>query len=444
MSDIEDILRRTKEDKVDFVQLWFTDIHGAHKSVDILRDKLNESLSKGTWFDGSSIEGFTRIKESDMFLRPDTGTYAVLPWSPKDERTARLICDVYSPDGNPFVGDPRYILKRALGKAREKGFKYNVGPELEFFLFKKNGNLEPVLHDDAGYFDAAPSDLAIGVRNEIVKAIGALGLEVEMSHHEVAPGQHEIDFKYGYALTQADRAITFKHAVKSIADKRGLIASFMPKPVFGENGSGMHVHQSLFDADGEKNLFYDAKGEYKLSDTARAFIAGQLEHISEISLVTAPKVNSYKRLVPGFEAPVYICWAQKNRSALIRIPHYSPGREKSTRAELRCPDPSCNPYLAFAVMLGAGMDGIERKLEPPKPVEEDVYEFNEKQLAEHGIGTLPESLGEAIHHFKNSKLARDVLGEYTFEKYLEAKREEYDEYRLQVTPWEIKKYLESS
>ncbi len=442
MSDSKEILRKVESDNIKFVQLWFTDLHGHNKSVDIPQHKLKESLSRGTWFDGSSIDGFARIEESDMFLKPDAGTYAVLPWSNKDRRVARFICDVSSKDGNPFSGDPRHILRRSIAKAEEMGYVYNVGPELEFFLFKGSNGLEPILHDDAGYFDAAPSDLAKEVRNDIVEAIEELGLEVEMSHHEVAPGQHEIDFKYGDALTQADRAITFKHAVKSIADKHGLLASFMPKPKGEINGSGMHVHQSLFK--GDENIFYNEGGLYHLSDVARYFIAGQLEHIKEISLITAPEVNSYKRLVPGFEAPVYICWAQQNRSALIRIPGYSEGREQSTRAELRCPDPSANPYLAFAAMLGAGLDGIERRLEPPKPVEEDVYDFDEKQLKAHGIDTLPESLGEAIHYFKNSKLAKEILGEHTFNKYLEAKKKEHDEYRLKVTPWEIERYLASS
>src|SRR3989338_3304460 len=386
------VLEKAKKDEVKFVQLQFTDIHGTIKSVTIPIHKLEESLEKGTWFDGSSIEGFTRIAESDMFLKPDPTTYAVLPWEAGTKATARLICDVYTPDGKPFEGDPRHILKRVMEEAAELGFEYNVGPELEFFIFKpkeETGEIKPVTHDVAGYFDFSPRDLASEVRKDIIFALEAMGLEVEMSHHEVAPGQHEIDFKYGPALLQADRAITFKHVVKSIAYKHDLYASFMPKPIFGQNGSGMHVHQSLLDIKTGKNAFFDAGDNYKLSAVAKSFIAGQLQHVKGMSAVTAPTVNSYKRLVPGYEAPVYICWAQINRSALIRIPRYSPGREKATRAELRCPDPSCNPYLAFAVMLKAGLDGIKNKMEPPKPVEEDVYEFDECKLETHGIDTLP-------------------------------------------------------
>jgi len=424
--------------------LQFTDIHGTIKSVTIPIHKLGESLEKGTWFDGSSIEGFTRIAESDMYLKPDASTYAVLPWETGEEATARFICDVYMPDGKPFEGDPRHILKKVLKEASELGYEYNVGPELEFFLFKprEDGQLIPVTHDKAGYFDFSPKDLAVEVRNDVIKALESMDLEVEMSHHEVAPGQHEIDFKYGEALKQADRAITFKHVVKSIAQKHGLYATFMPKPLFGVNGSGMHVHQSLFS--NGKNAFFDAKDNYKLSSIAKSFIAGQLAHVKAMASVVAPKVNSYKRLVPGYEAPVYICWAQINRSALIRIPRYSPGREQATRAELRCPDPSCNPYLAFAVMLKAGLDGIKNEMEVPKPVEEDVYEFDEAKLETHKIDTLPASLGEAILELKKDKVIQEALGGHTYPIYIAAKKAEYDEYRLQVTSWELEKYFEST
>ena len=440
------VLEKAKKDEVKFVQLQFTDIHGTIKSVTIPIHKLEESLEKGTWFDGSSIEGFTRIAESDMFLKPDPSTYAVLPWEPSDKKVARFICDVYTPDGKPFEGDPRYILKRVMKEAEELGFQYNVGPELEFFMFKLSDNceLKPIPQDVAGYFDYTPRDLADNIRSDIVNALEAMGLEVEMSHHEVAPGQHEIDFKYGNALTQADRAITFKHAAKSIVFKHGLFASFMPKPIFGVNGSGMHVHQSLFDIKTGKNAFFDPNDRYKLSKIAKSFIAGQLKNVKSMSAVVAPTVNSYKRLVPGFEAPVYICWAQINRSALIRIPRYSPGREQATRAELRCPDPSCNPYLAFAVMLKAGLDGIKNKLEPPTPVEEDVYEFDEAKLIEHRIDTLPASLGEALIELKNSHIMKEALGEHTYKIYLAAKKTEFDEFRLQVTKWEMEKYFEST
>ena len=442
----KEILKRAEEEKVKFIQLQFTDIHGSIKAVTIPIHKLAESLEKGTWFDGSSIQGFTRICESDMFLKPDVSTYAVLPWEPEDKKVARLICDVYMPDGEPFEGDPRYILKRALKEAENLGFGYNVGPELEFFLFKikEDGTIDPKPHDSAAYFDYTPRDLAGNVRSEIIAAIESMGLEVEMSHHEVAPGQHEINFKYGDALLQADRAITFKHAAKSVSFRHGLFASFMPKPIFGENGSGMHVHQSLFDINAGKNAFFDANDKYKLSKVAKSFIAGQLKYVRQISAITAPTVNSYKRLVPGYEAPVYICWAQRNRSALIRIPRYSPGREQATRAELRCPDPSSNPYLAFAAMLRAGLQGIKENLEPPMPVEEDVYEFDSAKLEEHKIATLPGSLGEALAELRNSKIAKETLGNHTFKIYIAAKEQEYDEFRLRVTKWELDKYLEAT
>ena len=439
---INEVLEKAKQDDVKFIQLQFTDLHGMVKTVTITIDKLEESLEKGTWFDGSSIEGFARIAESDMFLKPDPATYAVIPWENTGNVTARLICDVYTPDGKPFEGDPRHILKKVLKEAEELGYKYYVGPELEFFLFKIDdaGKATTKTHDTAGYFDYPPRDLASDIRKEITIALEAMGLEVETSHHEVAPGQHEIDFKYGNALTQADRCITFKHAVKSIAYKHGKWATFMPKPVFGEAGSGMHVHQSLFDMEGE-NVFFDRGDQYKLSSVAKSFIAGQMKHVKAFCAITAPTVNSYKRLVPGYEAPVYICWAGKNRSSLIRIPRYSEGREKATRAELRCPDPSCNPYLAFAVMLKAGLDGIKNNMELPEPVEEDVYGFDEAKLNEKHIDTLPGTLGRALEELRKDKLILEALGEHTSRVYLNAKKKEWDEYRIQVTEWEKKKYF---
>ncbi|MFH1642498.1 MAG: glutamine synthetase family protein [Nanoarchaeota archaeon] len=443
---IKKVMDKAKQDDVRFVQLQFTDIYGTIKSVTIPIHKLDESLEKGTWFDGSSIEGFTRIAESDMFLKPDPETYALLPWETGEGATARFICDIYTPDGEPFEGDPRYILKKALKEAEEMGYEYNVGPELEFFLFlpRENGELIPVTHDKAGYFDFSPRDLAVQVRKDIIMALESMGLEVEMSHHEVAPGQHEIDFKYGPALKQADRAITFKHVVKSISQKHGLYATFMPKPLFGVNGSGMHVHQSLFDIKSAKNAFFKADDKYKLSDLAKSFIAGQLSHVKAISAVTAPTVNSYKRLVPGYEAPVYICWAQKNRSALIRIPRYSVGREQATRAELRCPDPSCNPYMAFAVMLKSGLDGIKKKLVPPTPVEEDVYKFDAAKRETHKIDTLPGSLGDAVSELKKDKVIQEALGKHTYPIYISAKTAEHDDYRIQVTQWELDKYFDNT
>lgn len=438
------IVDRASEEGIKFIQLQFTDIHGMIKSVNIPAARLPEALEKGIWFDGSSIEGFTRICESDMYLMPDPDTYAVFPWGNTEHKTARMICDVYMPDGKPFEGDPRYILKRSLEEAKKLGFAYNVGPEPEFFLFKKTeeGKIVPAPHDVAGYFDYSPRDMAGDVRSDIIKALELMGLEVEMSHHEVAEGQHEIDFKYAEALKCADNVVTFKHVVKSIAHSHGLYATFMPKPIFGINGSGMHCHQSLFDTKTEKNVFFDENDKYKLSDTAKHFIAGQLAHIKGMVSVLSPTVNSYKRLVPGYEAPVYICWGQINRSALIRIPRYSPGREQATRCELRCPDPSNNPYLAFAVMLRAGLEGIKKKLKLSEPVEDSVYELDEAALAKQNIETLPGSLGEAIYELKKDSVICETLGPHTFKMYIAAKKKEWDDYRTQVTQWEVDKYLE--
>ncbi len=436
------ILERVRSDGVQFVNLQFSDIFGNLKSVTIPVGRLADSLALGTWFDGSSIEGFARICESDMLLRPDLDTYSLVPWRPRDFGEARIICDVYRPDGQPFEGDPRYILRRALQRAASMGYVYNVGPELEFFLLERNGQqVVPSPHDPAGYFDQGPRDRALDVRREITCALEGMGIEVEMAQHECAPGQHEIDIRYQDALTMADQALTLKHAVRSLADRHGLHATFMPKPFFGVNGSGMHVHQSLFDMEG-RNAMFDAAGPYHLSAIARSFIAGQMEHAPAMCAVLSPTVNSYKRLTPGYEAPVYICWGQINRSALIRIPSYIPGREQSLRAELRCPDPSCNPYLAFAVMLHAGLDGIERHLEPPPPVDEDVYCFDDSRRNERAIATLPGSLGEALCLMAGSQLLRQALGEHTFTYYLRAKQQEWDAYRIAVTDWEIHRYLE--
>ncbi len=440
------VLEKAKKDKVKFIQLHFTDIFGMIKSVTIPIAKFEESLDKGVWFDGSSIEGFTRIAESDMYLKPDPRTYALIPWE-TGHITARLICDVFNPDGKPFEGDPRYILKRACREAAKLGFRYNVGPELEFFLFQRNNNntaLKPVPQDIGGYFDFAPRDLASEVRRDAIYSLERFGLEVEMSHHEVAPGQHEIDFKYDDALRTADNAITLKFVIKSIAHSHNLHATFMPKPIFGINGSGMHVHQSLFDLRKKQNAFYDKADKYRLSETARRFIAGQLLHAKALSAVVSPTINSYKRLVSGYEAPVYICWAQINRSALIRIPKYSRGRKESTRAELRCPDPSANPYLAFAVMLTAGLDGIKRKSPLPEPVEEDVYEFNDSKLKELNIDTLPGSLYEALLELKKGETIFNSLGPHSKDIYFNAKMKEWDAYKIQVSRWELKQYLETT
>ncbi len=438
------LLEKVAADGVKFISLQFTDIVGTIKSVTITPGRLEEAVEQGVWFDGSSVEGFARIHESDMVLHPDVNTYRLLPWEPAERRRARIICDVYSPDGQPFEGDPRYILKRAIAAAAEMGYTYNVGPELEFFLFKmdEEPQIRPVPHDVGGYFDFSPRDLASTVRGDIVITLQDMGMAVETSHHEVATGQHEIDIRYADALTSADNTMTLRYTVKAIAAAHGLYATFMPKPIFGINGSGMHTHQSLFTMSGE-NGFYDPDDKYRLSKVAYSFIAGQMEHARALSAVVAPTVNSYKRLTPGYEAPVYICWGQINRSALIRIPRYLPGREDSTRAELRCPDPSCNPYLAFAVMLQAGLDGIQRGLTPPPPVEEDVYDFDDYRLKELNIATLPGTLEEAVDALERDDLLRTALGPHTYQRYIEAKRGEWDEYRIQVTDWEIARYLQT-
>jgi glutamine synthetase len=436
----EDVLKDVQERGISFINLQFTDIHGGLKSTTIPAGQLEDSLNRGRWFDGSSIKGFARIYESDMYLLPDPSTYAVIPW---EKRVARIICDVHSPDGEPFEGDPRYILKKVLKTCSNRDLKYYTGTELEFFLFRPEDGptTTPVPHDVGSYFDFSPRDKASRVRSDIIDMLGEFGLTVEMSHHEVAFGQHEIDFKYDNALKTADNAMTLKHTVKAIAQQNDLFATFMPKPVFGINGSGMHTHQSLFNKD-SRNVFYDPADEYRLSNVAKNFIAGQLKYIKSMMAILAPTVNSYKRLVPGYEAPVYISWARRNRSALIRVPAYSEGREQSMRAELRCPDPSGNPYLAFAVMLAAGLEGIKNNLSPPPPVEEDVYEFDDAKLKELYIDILPGSLKEAITEMEQNNFVKDTLGKHTYDEYLKAKKSEWDEYRIQVTDWELKRYLE--
>ncbi|MFH1222057.1 MAG: glutamine synthetase family protein [Candidatus Micrarchaeota archaeon] len=441
MSGNTEIFERVEKDNVKFINMQFTDLFGVVKNVTIPAARLEDSLEYGTWFDGSSIEGFARIHESDMFLKPDAGTYAVIPWLNSPEgNTARFICDIYTADSKPFEGDPRYILKKAMKEAAELGYHYNTGPELEFFLFRKeNGKLLPLPHDQGGYFDLS-MDQAYEVRRDMTVAMAKFGIEVEAAHHEVAAGQHEIDFKYGDALRTADNATTMRFVLKAVAQKHGLHATFMPKPIAGINGTGMHVHQSLFK--GDSNLFFDGSDKYNLSQMARHFIAGQLKHISSMSAITSPLVNSYKRLTPGYEAPVYISWATTNRSALIRVPAIHKDKPKAARVELRCPDPSCNIYLAFAVMLKAGLDGVKNKLEPSAAVEEDLYEFDNAKLAQLGIRQLPYSLWDALGEMKKSALVKEALGENIHKKYIEAKTAEWDEYRLQVTQWELDRYLE--
>ncbi len=437
------ILNKVKESNIKLIILQFVDILGTVKSVTIPVQHLNEALERGHPFDGSSVEGFVRIYESDLIAMPDPTTFRILPWRPNDRKEARLICDIQRPGGKPFEGDPRFILKQALKESKKLGMTYNTGPELEFFLFKKDNTAQTkiVPHDRGGYFDFSPLDRASDVRRDATFALQEMGFDIEMNHHEVAPGQHEIDFKFENALTSADMVITFRTVIKAVALSHGLHATFMPKPLFGQNGSGMHVHQSLFYNSSNRNAFFNSDDKYHLSKMAYQFIAGQLAYCREIVGLLAPTVNSYKRLVPGYEAPVYICWGRRNRSALIRIPEYFPGNEKAMRAELRCPDPSCNPYLAFAAMLRAGLKGIEKKMNIPDSVEEDVYEFDDKKLTQFYIKTLPASLGEAIEEMEKSELVKETLGTFTFNKYLEAKRREWKEYQLQVSDWELQRYL---
>lgn len=438
--DIQEILEKTKEDKVIFINLQFTDMLGCLKEITAPIQRLKDILKYGAWFDGSSIEGFARVHESDLYLKPDPSTYRVIPWLNSTEgNTARLICDIYRPDGTPFEGDPRFILKRVLKKANDMGFEYNVGPELEFYLFRNGDKITPF--DTRGYFDLATDEIHT-IAKEITFALETLGIEVEASHHEVGPGQYEVDFKYGDALTTADRLLTLRVTVKAITQMRGLRASFMPKPFMGMAGSGMHVHQSLFSITTKRNAFYDQSDKYRLSKNAYNFIAGQLNHIKGMAAVLCPTVNSYKRLVTGFEAPVYISWARINRSALIRVPHWFEDKPDSARIELRCPDPACNPYLAFALMLAAGLDGIEKNTSLVEPVEEDLYKFDEDKLAAMNIETLPSSLYEAINELEKNELIRDVLGDHLFKRYIEIKRREWNEFKMQVTQWEIEKYLD--
>jgi len=443
--DAKGLLSKVKEDKVKFISFQFTDVTGAVKSVDAPINRLDSALEDGVWFDGSSVEGFARIQESDMRLVLDPNTYAVLPWTSPESRRARVFCDIFMPDDQPFEGDPRGTLKEMLRKITERGWIFNVGPEPEFFLFKRNGDsTHPVPYDVGGYFDFSADDEAVRVRCELIDALNSMGLEVEVGHHEVALGQHEIDFRFADALHTADNVLTFKYTVKAIAAKYGLIASFMPKPLFGVNGSGMHCHQSMFDSNGN-NLFFDPKDEYHLSKMAYSFIAGQLIHARALAAIVAPTVNSYKRLVPGYEAPVYIGWAQQNRSALIRIPRFTEGRDKAVRAELRFPDPSANPYLAFAAILGAGLDGIEKNMTPPAPLNNvNVYNLSDEERIKMGIASLPGSLGEALIDLEKDQVIQDAIGPVTYEAFRRAKLAERDEFRTAVTDWEVKRYLEIS
>ncbi|HZJ28809.1 MAG TPA: type I glutamate--ammonia ligase [Solirubrobacterales bacterium] len=442
-----EILQRVEEDGVEFIRFWFTDILGQLKSFAVGKDQLPDALAEGMGFDGSSITGFNRIEESDMIAMPDPDTYTVLPWRTGEDTSkgavARLFCNILVPGGEPYVGDPRFVMHRALERMRALGFdEYFIGPELEFFYFASdqlNEDGVPVPLDRGGYFDLTTLDAASDLRRDTINALRAVGIEVEYSHHEVGPSQHEIDMRYQDGLRMSDDAMTYRIVVKEIASTHGVYATFMPKPLFGENGSGMHVHQSLF-KDG-RNAFYDESARYHLSDTARHFIAGLLRHSRELSALFAPNVNSYKRLVPGYEAPVYTAWSQRNRSALVRVPMYQPGKEQGTRCELRCPDPSCNPYLTFAALLQAGLEGIEHKYDIPEPMDTNLYELTPDQLEERGIQQLPATLGEAIEEMASSEFVRAAIGDHIFDRYIELKRAEWNEYRVQVSRWELERYL---
>src|SRR5215211_755647 len=440
-SNVEDrrqVLESVGSNGVEFVLLWFTDIEGHLKSFAITPGELENALDDGMGFDGSSITGFNAIEESDMVAIPDPATFQLMPWQEGETKVCRMICDVVTPDGKPYEGDPRHVLRRALDRMRRMGFEtFNVGPELEYFYFRANDGTETL--DEGGYFAMTTMDAATELRQQTVASLESMGIPIEYVHHEVGPSQHEIDMRYAPALEMADHTLTYRLVVKEIAKKAGYHATFMPKPIFGENGSGMHTHQSLF-ADG-RNAFFDGDDEWNLSDVGKAFIAGQLRHAREIAAVFAQWVNSYKRLVPGYEAPVYVAWSRRNRSALIRIPLYKPGHEQATRAEIRCPDPACNPYLTFACLLHAGLEGIERGYELPAPMETNLYHLTPEQRRERGIVSLPETLGEAIDELAGSELVRKALGDHIFDNYVRLKRSEWDEYRVQLTEWELDRYL---
>jgi len=431
------VLKECKDKGVEFIRLWFTDLLGMMKSFAITVEQLEEALDDGMGFDGSSITGYQDIQESDMIAMPDPATFTLLPWRPSDHSVAKMFCDVLTPDGKPYAGDPRYILKRQMKKAADLGYTFYVGPELEYFYFKDKHGTETL--DEGGYFDLTPLDVATSLRRDTILVLKQMGIPVEYSHHEVAPSQHEIDLRYADALTMADAAMTYRLVVKEIAYQHGVYATFMPKPIFSQPGSGMHTHQSLFQ--GSRNAFFDPDDPTHLSTVGKTYIAGLLVHAKEISSILAQWVNSYKRLVPGWEAPVYIAWSQRNRSALVRVPLYKPGKELATRAELRCPDPACNPYLAFAVMLAAGLKGIEMGYELPPEMTDNLYELTEEERKQRGIESLPGSLGEAIAATEKSELVREVLGDHAFERFIWNKKNEWDEFRVQVTQYELDKLL---
>ncbi|MFC1952462.1 glutamine synthetase family protein [Chloroflexota bacterium] len=430
-------IKTTRDRDVKLISLWFTDILGFPKSFSVTPRELEAALSDGIGFDGSSIEGFARIDESDMIALPDPTTFQILPRSIPECPVARMFCDILRPGGQPFEGDPRYVLKINLKKVADQGYTFNVGPELEYFYFHNAGGTQPM--DEGGYFDLTPPDVASDLRMETILILEQMGISVQSSHHEVATSQHELDLNYTDALTIADNIMTCRLVIKEVALKHGIYATFMPKPIFGINGSGMHVHQSLFK--GNRNAFFDEKDPYYLSEIARHYIAGLLKHAPEITAVVSQWVNSYKRLVPGYEAPVYISWARRNRSDMIRVPGYQPGRENATRIEFRVPDPACNPYLAFSVMLAAGMEGIEKKYELADPIEENVFEMPSEERGQRGISSLPGNLSQAIHLTEDSQLVRKALGDHVFDSFIKNKKIEWDQYRAQVTDYELKKYL---
>ncbi|MDD5617562.1 MAG: glutamine synthetase beta-grasp domain-containing protein [Candidatus Omnitrophica bacterium] len=436
-SAAKEVLKKIDSYNIRTIQLWFVDILGILKCVSITKGELAEALEHGKGFDGSSVTGFAEAEESDIIAQPDPYTFKILPWTMETHPTARLFCDILNPDRTPYAGDPRYVLKRALERAKKMGFSFFVGPEIEYFYFKTDK--KPEIIDEGSYFELIPNDLADTLRNKTVRILEEMGITMEATHHEVAPSQHEIDPKYCGALEAADNVITSKYVIKEVAQQSGVYATFMPKPIFGVNGSGMHCHQSLFR--GNRNAFFDAKDSHHLSLTAKQFIAGQLKHAREISSLTAQWVNSYKRLVAGYEAPVYVSWAHKNRTALIRVPVYRPGNEKATRAELRCPDPACNPYLAFAVMLTAGLEGIEKKYPIPSPIEPNIYHMAMEERERRGLVALPGNLFEAILETEKSKFIKDTLGEHIFSRFLFNKKKEWDDYRIQISQHEVKKYL---
>ena len=439
--DVQKVLEQAVKDDIEFITLQFTDLLGVTKEVIIPVEELADAMTDGVWFDGSSIEGFARIQESDLFLKPDTTTYAVVPWLTEDGKTARLICDIYRPDGKPFEGDPRFILKQAMAEAAKQGYEYKVGPEPEFYLFKTATEKRTSPLDYGSYFDLSSHE-GYKVIKKIIAALENFGIKVETSHHEVGFGQYEIDFRYGDCLDIADKVLTLKYCAKKIAQMHNLRATFMPKPIMGKPGSGMHIHQSLFDIKAKTNAFYDKGHKYNLSKTAYNFIAGQIKHIDAMCAILCPTVNSYKRLVSGFEAPVYVTWAAMNRSALLRVPKWFRQRKEAARIELRCPDPACNPYLAFAVMLRAGLDGIKNDLQPPEPVEENIYQLDDDSRVQKNIDVLPTSLAEALDALKKDRVLQETLGEHLFERYIDVKTKEWDEFKKQVTGWEIETYLD--